>query len=174
MGLAFVEMTDRSGCYLQPTLLIIVLLASIIIVAGAFLISETAAQGDPQSLAYQAYTGLANVYSKNGAAPDLLDKLNSAVDLIQRSKVAQDKGDSTLAAQLNEQARTQLTEVINQIPQAQQNANLAASNTMLTTILLIPISTAIATFIFYVAVRTWRGYERLKLYEMEIVEKEKA
>jgi len=136
--------------------------------------SAIAAQEDPQTLAYQAYTGLANVYKENGSAPDLVNKLNTAVELIQQAKVARTKGDLTLATQLEEQARTQLTEVIGQIPAAQRDADLAAANTMLTATLLIPISVSLSTLIFYAALRTRREYERLKLYEMEIIEKNKA
>ena len=113
------------------------------------------------------------MYKENGEAPALLNKLNAAVDLIQQARVALSRGDPTLAAQLQNQARTQLTEVIDQIPVAQRDADLAAANAMLTAILLIPISVGISTFIFYSALRTWRGYERLKLYEMEILEKKK-
>jgi uncharacterized membrane protein len=42
---------------------------------------------------------------------------------------------------------------------------------VLTVTLLIPVSVAVSTLIFYIALRTRRGYEKLKLYEMEIVEK---
>ena len=150
------------------------LIACTIATEAAFLISTIAAQQDPQTLAYQAYTGLAYVYKENGQAPDLLNKLNTAVDLVEQAKVARSRGDLTLAAQLEDQAGTQLTEVISQTPTAQRDADLTAANAVLTAILLIPISVAVSTLIFYVALRTWRGYERLKLYEMEIVEKEKA
>jgi hypothetical protein len=144
------------------------------ILNGAYLLWIISAQEDVQSLAFQAFTGLADVYKRGGEAPDLVAKLNMAIDLIQQAQMKRNAGDGAGAAALDEEARTQLTKVISEIPAAQQDADRATANRTLTTILLIPISVVISTFIFYVALRTWRGYEKLRFYEMEIVEKKKA
>jgi len=35
----------------------------------------------------------------------------------------------------------------------------------------VPLVVVASTFLFYVSLRTWRWYERMKLYAMRIVEK---
>ena len=117
---------------------------------------------------------MADVYKRGGEAPDLVAKLNTAIDLIQQAQIKRNSGDGAGAAALEEQARTQITEVIGNIPAAQQDADRVNANRTLAMILLIPISVVVSTFIFYVALRTWRTYERLKLYEMTIIEKKKT
>jgi len=166
-------LTGQSSNHHHP-LILIALLACIAILDAAFLVSIIGAQEDTQSLAFQAFTGLADVYKRGGEAPDLVAKLNTAIDLIQQAQINRNNGDSAGAAALEEQARTQITEVIGKISAAQQDTDRVNANRTLTTILLIPISVAVSTFIFYFALRTWRTYEKLKLYEMTIVEKRKT
>jgi hypothetical protein len=156
------------------SVLLISLLACIMILNGGYLLSVIRAQEDAQSLAFQAFTGLADVYKRGGEAPDLVAKLNIAIDLIQQAQMKRNTGDGAGTAALDEEARTRLSKIISEIPVAQQDADRLTANRTLTTILLIPISVVISTFIFYVALRTWREYERLRLYEMKIVEKKKA
>ena len=166
-------MTGRSSNYHRPVTLI-ALLACIVILDAAFLVSIIRAQEGAQSLAFQAFTGLADVYKRGGEAPDLVAKINTAIDLIQQAQIKRNSGDGARASALEEQARTQITEVIGKTPAAQQDADRVNANRTLTTILLIPISVAVSTFIFYFALRTWRTYEKLKLYEMTIIEKKKT
>jgi len=167
------ELLVRSSNHHRPVTLI-ALLACIAILNAAFLVSIIGAQEDARSLAFQAFTGLADVYKRGGEAPDLVAKLNTAIDLIQQAQIKRNSGDGAGAAALEEQARTQITEVIGNIPAAQQDADRVNANRTLAMILLIPISVVVSTFIFYVALRTWRTYERLKLYEMTIIEKKKT
>ena len=164
------ELTDEPS----RSVLLIALLACVMILNGAYLLSIIRAQEDVHSLVFQAFTGLVDVYKRGGEAPDLVARLNIAIDLIQQAQMKRNAGDVAGATALDEKARTQVTKVISEIPGAQQDADRATANRTLTTILLIPISVVISTFIFYVVLWTWRGYERLRLYEMEIVEKKKA
>ena len=172
-GWVLAELTGQPSNHGRSVLLI-ALLACMIILNGVYLLSIIRAQEDVQSLAFQAFTGVADVYKRGGEAPDLVAKLNIAIDLIQQAQMKRNTGDGAGGAALEEEARTRVTKIIGEIPAAQQDADRATANRTLTTILLIPISVVISTFIFYVALRTWRGYERLRLYEMKIVEKKKA
>jgi hypothetical protein len=144
------------------------------ILNASYLVSIIGAQQDAGSLAFQAFTGLADVYKRGGEAPDLVGKVNAAIDLIQQAQIKRNSGDGAGAAALEDQARTQITEVIGKIPAAQRAADRAAQSRTLTAMLLIPLSVVASTFIFYFALRTWRTYERLKLYEMTIIEKKKT
>jgi hypothetical protein len=167
------ELAGRSSHHHRPVTLI-ALLGCIVILNAAFLVSIIGAQQDAQSLAFQAFTGLTDVYKRGGEAPDLVAKLNTAIDLIQQAQMKRNSGDDAQAAALEEKARTQITEVIGKIPATQQVADRAAQSRTLTVILLIPASVVVSTFIFYGALRTWRAYQRLKLYEMTIIEKKKT
>jgi len=153
---------------------ILIALGCIVILNAAFLVSIICAQESAPSLTFQAFTGLADIYKRGGEAPDLVAKLNTAIDLIQQAQMKRNGGDDTQAAALDIEARTQITEVIGNIPAAEQTADRAAHSSTLAVILLIPVSVVVSTFIFYVALRTWRAYGRLKLYEMTIIEKKKA
>jgi hypothetical protein len=127
-----------------------------------------------RSLPFQAFTGLADVYKRGGTAPDLVAKLNAAINLIQQAQIKWNSGDGAGAAALEEQARTQMTAVIGKVPVAQQDADRVPQSRTFTMLLLIPIFVIVSTFIFYVALRTWRTYEKLKLYEMTIIEKKET
>ena len=153
---------------------IIVLLICVTVLNAAYVISIIGAQVDPRSLAFQAFTGLADVYKRGGEAPDLVAKLNTAITLIQQAQMKRNTGDEVGAAALENQARTEIAEVIEKIPAAQQATDRANETRSLTAILLIPMSVAVSSFIFFVALRTWRTYERLKLHEMRIIEKTQA
>jgi hypothetical protein len=149
-----------------------------LIVALAFLaisntsLTLTRGQEDVQSSVFQAYLGLANVYSRGGQSPDLVARLNAAIGLAEQAKIKRENGDSIGAASLENQAEAEITNVLSEIPAAQQNATQAASTRTITAAALVPVSVIVSTFVFYVVLRTWRAYERRQLYEMRIIEKE--
>jgi hypothetical protein len=153
----------------------------ILIVALAFfaIMSESVVltvgdQVDVGSIAFQAFTGLADVYNRGGQAPDLVARLNVAINLAEQAKVKRENGDLAGAASLESQARAEMAEVISATPAAQQNAVRVSTTRTITAIVLIPISVIASTFVFYIALRTWKAYDRLRLYEMRIIEKKEA
>jgi len=150
----------------------------ILIVALAFLaISSTSlalirGQEDIQSSVFQAYVGLANVYGRGGQSPDLVARLNAAIDLAEQAKVKRENGDMIGAASLENQAETEIIGVMSEIPAAQQNATQVSSTRTLAVAALVPVSVIVSTFVSYAVLRTWRAYEKRQLYEMRIIEKE--
>jgi len=103
----------------------------------------------------------------------LVAKLNVALDLMQNATLRRLEGDQTNAARFEDQARSTLTEIMNQAPEAQQRAESESSMRTLFLLPWIPAVVLLSTFLFYAALRTWRWYEKMKLFEMEILEKKK-
>jgi hypothetical protein len=71
---------------------------------------------------------------------------------------------------LDNQADAQITNVLNEIPVAQENAVQASMLRTMTAAALVPVLVAASTTAFYVILRIWRVYEMRRLYEMRIVE----
>lgn len=143
------------------------------------LLSIMSPQANTQSVdltasSYQAFSQLARVYQSGGTAPDLVAKLNVAITQIQESKIMRAQGNGTGAAKLEEQARSTIVEVENAIPFAQANSQEESTTRVLFVIASIPVVVILSTLIFYSVLRTWRSYERAKLFEMRIVEKKKT
>jgi hypothetical protein len=150
---------------------------AILIFAALFLLISVAphvgsqASSTPVDLSYQAFGQLAAVYRSGGQAPDLVAKLNSALGMIQDAQIKRDQGENTDANRLEDQTRTIIQSVLSAIPAAQEEAIRGSNSRTVITVALIPIVVALSTFVFYATLRTWRYYEKLKLYEMGIVEK---
>ena len=134
--------------------------------------SLTLTQGDQtQTSVFQAYTGLAAVYASGGQAPDVVARLNAAITLTEQAKIRRNNGDLVGAASLDSQADAELSEVLSEIPVAQQNAHQVSLTRITTALALVPVLVITSTFAFYVALRVWRDFERRRLYEMRIIEK---
>jgi hypothetical protein len=129
---------------------------------------------DLTTLSYQVFSQLAQVYQSSGTAPDLVAKLNVAVAKIQEAQIARAQGNATGATSLEEQARSTIADVENAIPAAQARAQQESATRTLITVATIPIVVFISTLIFYASLRTWRWYEKEKLFEMRIAEKKKT
>jgi ABC-type enterochelin transport system substrate-binding protein len=123
---------------------------------------------------YQAFSQLAQVYRSGGTAPDLVAKLNVAITKIQEAQVARGRENVTGAVSLEEQARSAIAEVENAIPAAQASAQQQSATRTLFVAATIPVAVFISAFIFYASLRTWRWYEKEKLFEMRIVEKKET
>lgn len=152
--------------------------AAILFVALAILaISNTllgSSRGDDvQSSVFQAYVGLAEVYASGGQAPELVARLNGAIQLAQQANIKRENGDVIGAASLDNEAEAEITSIISGIPFAQQNADQVSSTRTLTALVLVPVSVTVSTLVFFVALRAWRGYKRRQLYGMRIIEKAK-
>jgi len=126
---------------------------------------------DPTGSARQAFAQLAGIYRSGGNAPELVAKLNVALELIQEARSKRLDRDQVSALALEEKARVAISEVLGEIPAAQEKAQRESTNRTLMVLLYVPAVVALSTFIFYVALRTGRWYEKTKLFEMRIVEK---
>jgi len=124
-------------------------------------------------LARQAFSQIAGIYRSGGSAPELVAELNSALELIREARYRRLGGDESGALVLEEQARLALSDIVDKIPAAQQKAQHEATIRTIMVIVYVPVVVALSTFIFYVALRTWRWYEKSRLFEMRIVEKKK-
>jgi hypothetical protein len=150
-------------------MIILILALTLIAISNA---SLALTHGDEtQSSVFQAYTSLADVYASGGQAPDLVARLNAAINLTEQAGIRRDNGDLVGAASLDSQAEAEITGVLSEIPAAQQNADQVSSTRTITAVVLVPVLVIVSTFAFYVALRTWRAYDKDRLYEMRIVEK---
>jgi hypothetical protein len=120
---------------------------------------------------YEVFNQLAGVYKSGGVAPDLVAKLNLALTQIHQAHVKRNQGDATGAAMLEDQARSALADIQKAIPARQQEAERKSTTRALLVMASIPIVVILSTLVFYAALRTWRWYEKAKLFEMRIVEK---
>ena len=66
-----------------------------------------------------------------------------------------------------------MAQIMSEAPAAQQKAALDSTTRTIVVVASIPVVVAASTLIFYVTLRTWRWYERMKLFEMRIVVGEK-
>ncbi len=127
---------------------------------------------DVTTLSYQAFDQLAAVYSSGGTAPDLVSRLNSALSIIEAARLERAQGNTSNALALEDQARSIIQQLSNQIPAAQQQA-VQASNLRVEIVLAGSVFVvALLTFCFYGSLRIWRWYEQEKLFEMRILDEE--
>ena len=127
---------------------------------------------DPTTLSYLAFNQLQAIYRSGGNAPDLVAKLNLAIGLIQEARIKRTQGDLADAANLEDNARTVIQSVLTAIPAAQMEAIHNSFDTQVTVVALIAATVISSTLLFYAFLRTWFYFEKMKLYEMRIVEKE--
>lgn len=167
-------MKDESNIRARQFIVILIVAIAFLAIINESVVLTVGDQADVGSIAFQAFTGLADVYNRGGQAPDLVARLNVAINLADQAKVKRENGDLAGAASLDSQARAEIAEVISATPAALQNADRFSTTRTITAIVLIPISVIASTFVFYVALRTWKAYDRLRLYEMRIIEKKEA
>ncbi|HKM51502.1 MAG TPA: hypothetical protein VJZ75_10030 [Candidatus Bathyarchaeia archaeon] len=152
----------------------ILLALTIISVVGLILpTANTQASNELDSLTVaklQAFTKLAIVYSSGGQAPALVDELNKALNLVQEAKIAESNGNATEATNFENQARSLISDVLARAPLAQLQAQHEAFNRVLFLVASIPVVVVISTATFYLGLRTWTWYEKMKFLEMKIVE----
>ena len=125
------------------------------------------------ALTYEAFSQIAGVYRSGGEAPELVAKLNAAIQRIQEARLMQSQGDEADAVRLEEQARKEILDIISGIPAAREKAQRDSTATTIRVYASVPAVVALSTLIFYVGLRTWRWYEKIRLFEMRIVEKKK-
>lgn len=159
----------RHSC--QSMLLLVLMLGLAGLVSRGALLATGQTSDDPTALARQAFGDLASIYRSGGSAPELVAKLNVALELIQEARSKRLSGDEAGALALEEKARVAISEVLSEIPAAQEKAQRESTNKAFTVILYVPVVVALSTFVFYAALKTWRWYEKTKLFEMRIVEK---
>lgn len=133
--------------------------------------ANTQASEDIATLSYQTFNRISAIYQAGGEARDLVDRLNSALQLIQDAHVKRSQGDEAAAKNLEDQARQAMNEVNNEVPTAQQRSERESRNKTYSVLISAIFVTVISTFAFCVALRGWRWYEKSKLFEMRIVEK---
>jgi len=155
----------------RPVALFILLIAIVLFLTSLAPRAGSEASSNPVDLSYQAFTQLASVYRSGGQAPDLVTKLNSALGMIQDARVKRAQGDVADANILDNEAASTIQSVLAAIPAAQKEAARDSAVRTVTTVALIPVVVALSAFMFYATLRTWRYYEKMKLYEMRIVEK---
>jgi hypothetical protein len=123
------------------------------------------------ALARQAFSQIAIVYGLGGEAPDLVARLNFALDLLQEANLKRTTGDEPSAVALETQAHEVILDVMRAIPAAQERAQKQAASKTWTVLASVPAVVALSVFVFYLALKRWRSYERTRLLEMRIVEK---
>jgi hypothetical protein len=148
------------------------LVIAIVLVVSVSVTQVNSQSSDIVALSYQAYSEIATIYRSGGQAPDLVAKLNTALDMLHSAQLKHDEGDEQGATMLENQARTILDQVIAEVPPAQQQAKQEVVSETLSLMLTIPVTAIASTLVFYVALSTFRWYEKMKLYELRIVEKE--
>jgi hypothetical protein len=164
-------MVRFTSAKVQRPVTLFILLIAILLLTSLAPHANSQASSNPVDLSYQAFTQLASVYRSGGQAPDLVAKLNSALGMIQDARIRRAQGDLTDANKLEDEAGSTIQSILAAIPTAQEKAARDSTIRTITIVTLIPVVVALSTFIFYATLRTWRSYERMKLYEMRIVEK---
>lgn len=102
----------------------------------------------------------------------MVSRLNSALALIAEARTKRTQGDEANALILEGQARTILEQVLPEIAPAQQEALQAMRLKTQTLSAEGALVVFLLTIAFYGCLRTWKWYEKEKLYEMRIVAKE--
>jgi len=152
----------------------------LVLISGIGSIMSTSASEGPASTseevtasARQAFRRLSVVCASGSTAPELVAKLNGALELVQEASYERLKGDEASALALEEQARMLVEEVTSGIPAAQRRAQDESMIRTAIVILSIPVVVAISALVFFASVRAWRWYEKTRFFEMRIVEKKK-
>ena len=158
----------------RPAFLFLVLLVIGALLGMRALPATTQGSDELTTLTRQAFNEVSKVYELGGQSPDLVARLNIALELIEQARLLRLQGDQTGAARLEEEARGIVSEVISAVPEAREKAESESRARVLGVLVLIPVVVALCTFIFIAGLRTWRLYEKAKLFEMRIVEKKKV
>ena len=161
----------KANTRLLMVVLLPILLALVLTGMAPYAFSQ-GASSDLTTLSYDAFSGLTGVYHSGGTAPNLVADLNVALARMHEAKSKRTAGDETNARVLEEQARSTIDQVTRQIPDAQQRTESEHAARTFLVFISIPLTILGLTFVFYAALKTQRWYEKLKLYEMRIIEKE--
>jgi hypothetical protein len=125
---------------------------------------------DVLDLSYRAFSELKQVYSSGGEARNLVSELNDAIHMIQLGKIERMTGNETGANALYHRAATTIQTVLRATPAVQRQAQSGLLIRTIIVVLLVPSGVFVSTFLFTIALKLWRDYERSKFYEMRIVE----
>jgi hypothetical protein len=157
--------------YLIPKRVLFFLLAILLLIipVATYVASQEAT--DTTTLSYQTFLQLKTIYQSGGQAPTLLAKVNEALILIQEAQVKRSQGDAVAASGLEDEARSTMQSVIGALPAAQEHAAQQAKSRTIIVVALIPLVVLLSSSTFYAIIRIWRRYEKMKLYEMKILEK---
>jgi len=147
----------------------LVLLAATVILLTAAPYALTQQQEGLDVVSYRAFSGLATVYQEGGQAPDLVAKLNQALALMDEANLKLVQGNGSEASKLQEQANSLLTNVLNQVPTAQQTAANERTMKTWTIVSFVPVAVLLSTLLFYFSLTAWRRYEKSRLFEMRII-----
>lgn len=152
---------------------VVFILAIAIIATLRTQIANTQRSGDPTTLAHEAFNRISEIYRSGGEAPELVVRLNIALGWIQEAQIRRSQGDEADALRLEDQARAEISAIMSDIPAAYEKAQRDSIARTLEVITSIPLTVASSTLVFYVGLRTWRWYEKIRIFEMKIVEKKK-
>ncbi len=157
---------------LASALLLLVFLGSAIAVSSEYV------ELDSQTLEEQllpetrdVFAQIAQIYRIGSEAPELVARLNSALESIQEAQLRRMEGNESGASILEEQARIAVSEVRRDLPAAQQRAQYQSTVRAFMVIGSVPIIVALSTLAFYGVLKARDWYDRTKLFEMMIVEK---
>ncbi|MGD0176591.1 MAG: hypothetical protein ABSC50_07185 [Candidatus Bathyarchaeia archaeon] len=156
---------------IQRLITLFLLLVAILSLFGSVALPAYSQTSNPTDLSYLAFRQLLLVYQSGGQASDLVARMNSALSMIEEAHNDRIQGNTADANRLENEAGSAIQDVLAAIPAAQGKAASDSANNVLTVVALVPLGILVSTLIFYATLRTWRSYERLKLYEMRIVEK---
>lgn len=154
----------------RPVTLFLLLVSVLLLVGSITPSADSQTSNNPTDLSYEAFRQLAAVYHSGGQAPDLVAKMNSALSMIEEAHNKRTQGNIGDANRLENEAGSTIQSVLSAIPAAQEEAASDSANKVLIVVALVPVGILLSTLMFYATLRTWRYYERLKLYEMRIVE----
>jgi len=153
--------------------LIVLILAVGALVNMEIQLANSQASENLTALTYDAFSQIAGVYQSGGEAPELVAKLNVAIQRIQEARLMRSQGDEAGAVRLEEEVRKEILDIIRGIPAAREKAQRDSTARTIRVFVSVPAVVALSTLIFYLGLRTWRWYEKIKLFEMRIVEKKK-
>ena len=158
-------------CHLTAFALFVLIMTSLVGEAALQVIISP--PEDPTNMSRNVFAHLSDVYRSGGNAPDLVARLNAALELIDEGRLKRLNGEESQAVLLEEKARVIMTGIVDELPAAQQRAQRDATAKILLVVITVPVVVVLSTSLFFAALRTWRWYEKTKLFEMEIVEKKK-
>ncbi len=166
-------MITRSSSLHRILIVLVLVLVAVALLNSVIPHAATQTPEDATALSYQAFSQLAEVYQLGSKAPDLVAKLNMALQLIEKARLKRSTGDEAGAVVAEGQARSTIADIMSSIPGAKQSAERGLTTRTLLVAGLVPVAVALSTFAFYVGLRMWRWYGKMRLFEMRIVEKKK-
>ena len=158
-------------CICHAILVFVLVLGSGFSMSKASSATSASTSENPETFAREAFSQLSKVYRSGSGAPELVARLNVALETMQEARLRRMTGDDAGAAALEERSLATISEIMKEIPAAQQRAQRELMDGIMIVVVSVPITVAASTSVFYVTLRTWRWYEKTRLLEMEVVEK---